>query len=118
MNEIEQLGKDWFRTSCSCGDKRHSISVELEGEEFWLDPQIIFYATVVPEGWDTTNWWRNLKWRIKNAWRLLYDGCIDMEEAFVFRDERQIDAVARALKRMSTKYKNLVASGCNKIPHY
>jgi hypothetical protein len=119
MNEIEQLDKYWFKTTCACGDSNHSIDFILLGDDDWSDePSMEFSVKVVPAGWGMDKFFKNMWWRVRVAIKLIFLGFIDMEESFMFRDEKQVDAVIKALSDMNNKYKELLDGGINTSRHY
>jgi len=114
-NEIEKISKlgddNVWRTSCACmGDDALTFQVCTDKEckdiylEVWIGCRSVY------EVWDTPRWNRRLRtiWRrIKGAFRVLFRGDIEVEGAFIFRGEDQIDAFVQTLQIEKERLKNI-----------
>jgi hypothetical protein len=89
----------YYRASCSCGESKCDLSIELEREK---GSDMIFlnmYKNVYWSSyWKSDNFFKNIWIRIQASLKVLFTGYIKMEESFIFQGDEQIDAFLNALK--------------------
>lgn len=87
----EHLGDKFysFKTECACFS--HDLQVHLEKTS---NPDIIemtFYDDVyIGEDYDYENWFKNILFRLKCAWKCLFRDGFEIEHAFVFKGEEHL----------------------------
>jgi len=105
-----------FRSACSCNDKSHDlwISVELDEENHLLN--IVFTANVSIY-WDLydikdslikriVKIYKNVFYRIKKSFKLLFTGYLEMETGFIMDDENSIKDFLDAINNSVEIIKN------------
>jgi len=111
MDQIEELHsfKDctYYRTSCSCMDSNHNLTFSLEYEE---DMNMLnMYFEVMGPAPHCFDWERPFyikMWnRIKLCCMVLFKGRITYEESFIFRGEKQVRDLIKALEEGLDKLK-------------
>jgi hypothetical protein len=98
LNEFENA--IYYRASCSCGEPKCDLTIELEKDEGL--PDMIFlnmYKNLYWSSyWQSDNFFKNAWIRIKGAFKMLFTGYVKVEESFIFQGDKQIDAFLNALK--------------------
>jgi len=97
LNEFE--GAIYYRASCSCGEPKCDLTIELEKEK---DVDMIclnIYKNLYwSSHWQSDNFFKNMWIRIKGALKMLFVGYVKVEESFIFQGDEQINAFLDALK--------------------
>jgi hypothetical protein len=97
LNEFEDA--IYYRASCSCGEPKCDLTIELEKGK---DVDMIFlnmYKTLYwSSHWQSDNFFETMWIRIKGALKMLFIGYVRVEESFIFQGDDQIDAFLDALK--------------------
>jgi hypothetical protein len=107
--EIEVMcdedNKSWYRlrTSCDCSTPEHSLLVDMEWEEEY-GASITFYMEV-NQLFAADKWFSNLKSKLKFIWKVLTGDKFELSEAFLFRGEKQVNAVLQTLTLINNKMK-------------
>jgi hypothetical protein len=115
-----------YRAACQCGNPKCDLSLELEYDREINDVTLTLYKDLYycsywfadcrdsfkwvtkilgkKRGVDVQDWLedkyyiaKDIWYRLKGAVRLLFTGRIELEEAFLFENEEQIDAFLNAL---------------------
>jgi len=106
-SQIEELaeyddGSKVWRTSCSCmGDDHLTFTVATDDEypevylEFWVD---VGDSYRVWENDKSFRWFRCMLERIKVACRVIFQGHVKMNGAFIFRGAKQIDELTETIQ--------------------
>jgi hypothetical protein len=110
--EVEMMcDKDdqlWYRlrTSCDCSTPEHNLFVDMEWEEEY-GASITFYMEV-NQLFAADNWFSNLKFKLKFIWKVLTGDKFELSEAFLFRGEKQVNAVLQTLTLINNKMRRKV----------
>lgn len=98
-NEFED--SVYYRATCSCGSDEHDITIEFEIDKD-IDHMIFlnFYKKVYwSANWKSNdNWFKNILFRIKGAFKILFFGYLELQEDFILEGEEHIDSFINALK--------------------
>lgn len=111
MDQVEELFSDEaysvYKTSCSCYDGDHDLTFTLEYDE-GMKLLIANFKVNGPAPY-CYNWgylWYIKIWnRIKLSWKALFTGRITYCESFVFRGEKHISDLIKALEEGLSKLK-------------
>lgn len=100
-----------YRTSCDCYSEEHVMTIFLENYDGIKDATF-YYKTNIKGSYIERNYgdtwseyfcnllkflWSTCTYRIKSAIKILFTGNIELEGGFVFRNDKQILAIAEAL---------------------
>ena len=111
MDQVEELdtygGCIFYKTSCSCYDNDHDLTFTLEYDE---DVKMLIMNFEVngpaPYCYDWDKPWYVRAWnRIKLSWKVLFTGRITYSESFIFRGEKHISDLIKALEEGLSKLK-------------
>ena len=108
-SEIEKIGewKDskWFNTTCSCGPN-HSMQIHIEKEfnqlELWFDSKVGYWESCYCYDWKKFEYWQERLWklpkeRIRRAFKMLFLGCVEHDESFIFRSDAHVEELVRTI---------------------
>jgi len=97
-----------FRTSCGCEDKKHAMTIEIEYDTDFHELMLTFYQNICwCDYWKPNSFFTRLWRKITTTWKLWFTGYIELEEAFIFRSEEQVEAVGNAILDSAKKIKEL-----------
>jgi len=97
-----------FRTSCSCEDKEHAMTIEIEYDTDFHELMLTFYHNVYwCDYWKPNNFFTRLWRKITTTWKLWFTGYIELEEGFIFRGEEQVEAVGNAILDSAKRIREL-----------
>jgi len=87
-----------YRAACSCGDEKCDLTIMLEKDSNGDDITLLFYKNLHWSSyWQSDNIFFNFYLRIKAALKILFTGYIEVEEAFLFDSEDQINSFTKAI---------------------
>jgi len=106
-----------YRASCGCTHPKHDLSITIEQNEELSDViNIIFYTDViVQESYIShkdsitriiSDWFGNIKFRIKKALEILFKGYTGMSAEFILDEEENIKDFINALNEGLANIKN------------
>lgn len=100
----------FYRVACECGDEDCDLTLELEKDK---DFDFIFLNMFKKLRWSSywgrDKWYQKLWKRITGSMTLLFKGWVEVEEAFVFKDQEHIESFISALREGQEKMKAEVA---------
>jgi hypothetical protein len=89
----------YYRAACNCGDTKCDMTIELEiDKDIQMITMTLYKDVYWSSFWKSDNFFFNIWERIKCALRVLFNGYIEMEEAFIFQGDGQIDAFLSAIE--------------------
>lgn len=109
MTQVEELNSDknyiYYKTTCSCHGNDMTILLEHDEE---IDILTLYTKVTgpAPYYYKDDPWHKSLWNRIKCATKILFNGQIDYEEAFIFRGDKHIQDFITALQEGLTLLKN------------
>ena len=89
----------YYRAACNCGDTKCDMTIELEiDKDIQMITMTLYKDVYWSSFWKSDSFFFNIWERIKCALRVLFNGYIEMEEAFIFQGDGQIDAFLSAIE--------------------
>lgn len=99
----------FYRSSCSCGDPRCDVTLELEYNKDTNGIDMVLYKDLIYASWFNVNSddkfrWIKEKWlRVKAAIKILFTGKIEQEGAFLFKGIDHLVAFITAIQEGKSK---------------
>lgn len=112
-----------YRANCGCSSTECGLVLELEYDPEINDVSLNMYQKLFYCSWfgiDINSklfWLKDMWYRFKGAIKLIHTGRIELEEAFLLNDEKQIDDFVFALqegRRKIMETNAITCPSCNK----
>ena len=90
-NVNEVLGDKYYSFKTECGCFSHDLQVHLEKNTLSESIEMTLYDNVyIGEDYDYGNWFKNILFRLKCAWKCLFRDGFEIEHAFVFKGDEHL----------------------------
>lgn len=91
----------FYRISCAHSSAEHDLDIEFERDvDFKDDIFLNLYSKLAWSSYwkDDDKWYKNLWWRIKGAFKIIFKGYVEVHESFILEGEEHIDSFINALE--------------------
>lgn len=108
ITETHRFGDSvFFRAMCSCTATDHDQDVEVvvEKDDLVSEVKVVIGMKLNAMTTGDTKWERFV-WRIKSAYKLLFNGFVEVGMEFMFDSERQVNDYLTAIKQAMEDLKN------------
>lgn len=95
MSEWESAPAITYRLGCDCGSPECDIRLSVEVDHDYLT--LLFYKKLISANYSDSKF-KNFRWRIKSALKILFLGWIEAEECLMLRGEEHINSFIQALE--------------------